>query len=160
MVLALLAAIGSAFLWWRTSHIDRNGQIPKPALAIHVPGLLLQATARENGLHFVCLTGYPKRNLQIQFERQTYIHEPGYARANSISGAGFRFVILTRTLNETDSILFPFGAVVCPYWFLVSFFSCLFVYLLSRIFRSSLKNADTAAHGSSSAAPAESAKST
>ena len=92
--IALAAALGSAFLWWRTSHIDRNGRIPQPNIAVNVPCLLLQATALQNGLHGVCMTGYPKWKLAAQFERQTHIHEPGYARAHNISWAGFRFVVL------------------------------------------------------------------
>lgn len=131
MVLALIGAIGSVFLWWRTSHVDQNGHLPKPALAIHLPFVLLQATARENGVHFVCMTGYPKGRLGIQFERQTYLHEPGYARAKSVSAAGFRFVILTCTLSSTDAILSPFVALVSPYWFLAGLFTCLFVYVVA-----------------------------
>ncbi len=138
--IALVAALGSAFLWWRTSHVDRNGHIPQPNLAVNVPCLLLQATALRNGLHCVCMTGYPKWKLAAQFERQTYIHEPGYARAHNITCAGFRFVVLTRTLNDTDSIIWPFGAVVFPYWFLGAFFSCVFLYCAARTcFRSPTK---------------------
>ena len=130
--IALAATMGSAFLWWRTSHIDRNGRIPQPNLGVNVPCLLLQATALRNGLHCVGMTGYPKWNVGIQFERQTYIHEPGYDRAQSISSAGIRFVLLTHTLDKTDSILPPFIAVVFPYWFLVGFFSFMFLYLAAR----------------------------
>jgi hypothetical protein len=130
----LIAALGSTFLWWRTCHTDRDGRIPHPNLGINVPCLLLQATALENGLHCVCMTGYPKWKIAIQFERQTHIHEPGYARADyNISFAGFRFVLLTRMLDNTDSILSPFCAIVFPYWFLVSSFSGL---LLFRAWRS------------------------
>ena len=129
---AFAAALGSAFLWWRTSHVDRNGHIPQPNLGVNVPGVLLQATGLRNGLHCVGMTGYPGR-FSVQFERQTHIHEPGYARADrNVAIAGFRFVLLTQTRDKTDSILSPFGAVVFPYWFLVSFFSCAFLYRVCR----------------------------
>lgn len=125
-IFLFVAAIGSAFVWWRTSHADRNGRIPKPNFGVNVPSMLLQATGLRNGLHCVCMTGYSKWQLSVQFKRQTHIHEPGYARSNTnVSFAGFRFVALTQTLDRTDSILPPFCAVVFPYWFLVSFFSSL-----------------------------------
>lgn len=140
VAIALVAALGSAFLWWRTSHVDQNGHIPQPNLAVNVPCLLLQTTALQNGLHCVCMTGYPKWMLAAQFERQTHIHEPGYARAHNISFAGFRFVVLTRRLDDSDSILSPFGAVVFPYWFLVSVFSFASLYFAARAcFRSHTK---------------------
>lgn len=157
----LVAALGSAFLWWRTSNTDRNGRIPHPNLGINVPCLLLQATALENGLHCVCMTGYPKWKLAAQFERQTHIHEPGYSRANyNISFAGFRFVLLTCTLDKTDSILSPFCAVVFPYWLLVSFFSGM---LLCRFWLSrcrSLKSKGDSANDSSFALPTEAGQGT
>ena len=158
--IALVAALRSAFLWWRTSHIDRNGRIPQPNLAVNVPCLLLQATALRNGLHCVCMTGYPKWKVAAQFERQTYIHEPGYARARSFSCAGFRFVVLTNTLDDTDSILSPFAAAVFPYWFLVSFFSFVSLYCATKTrFRSSTK---TVAHSNTTplAVPEKSAAGT
>lgn len=151
----LVAAVGSAFLWWRTSHTDRNG----PNLGVNVPCLLLQATALENGLHCVCMTGYPKKKLSVQFERQTHIHEPGYARAGTnISFAGFRFVLLTHTLNKTDSVLPPFGALVFPYWFLVSIFSGLFLYRFWLPRCGAFKCKNDSANGSSSSLPTKSAQ--
>ena len=140
------AALGSGYLWWRTSHVDRNGHIPQPNLGVNVPGFLLQATALRNGLHCVGMSGYPRGKLSVQLERQTHTHEPGYARADhNVAIAGFRFVLLTQTLDRTDSILSPFCAVVFPYWFLVSFFSGAFLYRVGRSWRGSVKSTEAAA---------------
>ena len=157
----LVATLGSAFLWWRTSHIDRNGHIPRPNLGVNVPYFLLQATALKNGLHCVCMSGYPKTRLSAQFERQSHIHEPGYARAdNNVSIAGFRFVLLTRRLDNSDSILSPFCAIVFPYWLLVSFFSGVFLCRARLFWCRSLKSYDDPADDSLTALPPESAQGT
>src|SRR5687768_1709756 len=118
-VVCLVAAVGSAALWWRATHVDDNGQIPQPTLAVKAPYVLLQAAGLRNGLHCVGMTGNPQSSFSVHLERQTHLHEPGYARAGGVAFAGFRFVVLTRTLGDTDSILSPFVAVVLPYWFLV-----------------------------------------
>lgn len=132
--LCLVLLAGAAALWWRTTHIDRHGHLPKPAMALCVPGGFLQGTGMRDGLHCICMRDHLSRTVSIQFERATYLGNAGYHGATVVQFGGFTGAILTKTYNETDYILSPYAALVLPYWFLVATFGCAFL-LVSGIAR-------------------------
>ena len=70
--LCLTLVVGALALWWATSHIDRDGRLPTPAMAFCVPGGFLQATGMQDGLHCICMRDHLSRGFSIQFDRATY----------------------------------------------------------------------------------------
>ncbi len=127
-VLSLTIVVIALVLWWSTSHVNRHGHLPKPAAAVHVPGGFLQAVGMEDGLHCVCMRDHLSRSVSIQFDRATYLGNGGYHHGSISSYGGFTVAILTETPRNTDNLVSPHVAVVLPYWFLVAFFGCAFLY--------------------------------
>jgi hypothetical protein len=116
--------VGTLVLWAVTSHIDRNGHLPTPAVVFRVPGGFFQAVGMRGGLHLIAMRQQGRRVVAIEFERATYLGNAGYHRGAIASWGGFTFVLLTRTLHDSDLILSPHVAVALPYWFLAAAFGC------------------------------------
>lgn len=127
-VFSLAIVVVAVVLWWSTTHVNRHGRFPKPTAAIHVPGGFLQATGMENGLHCICMRDHLSRSISIQFDRATYLGNGGYHHGSISSYGGFTIAIPTETPRDTDNLVSPHIAIVLPYWFLVAFFGCAFLY--------------------------------
>ena len=130
-IVAAACAVLAGFVWWRATNIDYYGRIPRPAVAVQIPMLTFQTMGRRNGLHCVCYASSPWR-FALQFEPKTYLHEPGYRRAKYASAAGFGIAVLSHRLEDSDSILSPFAALILPHWFVVVFFALLLFLFLVR----------------------------
>lgn len=125
--------IGAVVLWWATAHIDRNGRLPKPVVAIGVPGGFFQARGLQDGLHVLCMRNSWRRGFSVQFESMSYLGNAGYHYGELWTCGGFTFVLLTETIHDYDVIQSPYAAMVFPYWFLVSACACLLLYSLGLL---------------------------
>ncbi len=119
--------IGSSLLWLWTAGIYYR-PLAKPACAIRLPFILLQAGANDEGVHFLAMRQSGRQFPTVHF-RGTFFGNAGYHHGRVVNVLGLVIAVLPTEYNGGDYLVSPHVALVVPYWLLIVGSGCLLAVL-------------------------------
>jgi len=114
-VLWMVVLIGSVALAGY-ERLARVHHLPKPSIALLMPGGLAQASVYHSGLHLVAIRDPGQRRAGVQWRRLSDLGRTGYQWGWHLNALGFAAAFLPRAFVADDYVVLPHAALAIPLW--------------------------------------------
>ena len=130
-IIALCALIGSlALLGYE--RVARVRHLWRPAVAVYVPGGVLQACVDRGSIEFEAMRDQGSRRVRLRWKRVSHLGRSGYRSGAHLGGRGFGIAFQPRAVTGSDYVIPAHAALAIPLALIAAAAGIVFLYSRRR----------------------------